>query len=574
MARKTAKQKDLTAQVHQRQTGADWVRVDASSIKGGKNQKGIANVVRTNEIHPSLESGTESMSEKGLQGGTITTPDGLSVRVSRMKGGDSYSPQSREMGNPNAPALQEGVSARFERRVQRDTGPEVAARLNAEAEEIARRPNPLRSDGHVDALMALHSPSVGGNRRQPGAMSALARMDEQFKPSSRAKDVPDWGDVSDGPVDKPLQGARNLMEAGPVFHGGRDIALHTLGYGEDVQKALLEGARDRIARRSQSDPRNQLSDLQIKSRAYEQVNERLDEVLHGTKDIGPGGTSPIDMGKPSGLGMTPKRTPEQEAQRKVGRELITSGSRRDKSAAPDKAGRVPHMAGPWAANLNKPAGEITREETHPVRNEHGEVVRDEDTGEPETKKVKVSRPVTAVDRARTNNIDLLTKQQEARRRSLPAPNSTLEEGANVPALHRTHTQPPFSTNNPGVSLPQSYGRPSAKLGKDQSKITMETAPVLPARPREGAISPVPPNLPTGPGKIGRTREERGIKPSSFPTGKEPVVAAKPGSFKPPAKKSKTSLPPSNVDVAQTAVPVQREKTKNFAEIRAEQRARL
>lgn len=177
---KTKKQKELTAQVEQRLTESGPVRVDASAVRSGGER---GHTLRVNEIHPSLEGGTERLRGLGVDTGTVTTPDGLSVVVSKNSRNPQYSPVGEGMseskkGRDLPPGPQEGVSPRFEQRIGYEHGPEAAAKHVAEAEKIAARPNPLRSDGLVDAVMALHSPSVGGNRRRPGELSALARMDE------------------------------------------------------------------------------------------------------------------------------------------------------------------------------------------------------------------------------------------------------------------------------------------------------------------------------------------------------------------------------------------------------------
>lgn len=490
MARKTAKQKEAQAQVEQRLTGEGSVRLDASAVKSGGSRGSTTSV---SEIHPSLEGATQRLDSAGLAGGTVTTGSGLSVRISRSNA-------NKAAGfNPQAASAQEGVSQRFEQRIGYEHGPEAAAKHVAEAEKIAARPNPLRSDGLVDAVMALHSPSVGGNRLgHGGRMSALARMDDQFKPSSKIESGPlTISAVSD--VARPASqrgvspSTAKLVGQDAYATSGKDLALHTLGYTPSVQQTMLSTARDRIARRSANgDPRNRLSDTQIKSRAYAQVNEHLDEAIHGTRKVGhesalindaiqnaggsietatsPGSPRPQKKAKGGGLGMTASRTPEQRAQRATVRDLTRGGK--------------------WNA------------------------LRDAD----------------ALDAAVKNDVDLMTAKQKARRAGGKHPEefNTMSPGADVEAAGRRHAQPVFSTGpavpfkptqEPGVGVP-SEG-PGSK--------------VLPPRPREGAVSPIPTNLPTEPAKIGRTREERGFKPSSFPTGSEPVVAAKPGKKAAPKK---------------------------------------
>ncbi len=496
MARKTAKQKELTAQVEQRLTGEGSVRLDASAVKSGENQKGIANVARIHEIHPSVESSTQRLEGAGLAGGTVTTGSGLSVRVSRSNANKAagYKPQSSEMGNAGAPALQEGVSPRFEQRIGYEHGPEAAAKHVAEAEKIAARPNPLRSDGLVDAVMALHSPSVGGNRLgRGGSLSALAKMDDQFKPQSKVARQP-------APADGPAS-----LKQGAYATSGKELALHTLGYTPEVQQTMFTSARNRIARRS-ANSRAPLSGTDISARAYAQVNEHLDEAIHGTRKVGhesalindaiqnaggsvetatsPGSPRPQKGSKGGGLGMTKSRTPEQRAQRATVRDLTRGGK--------------------WNG------------------------LRDAD----------------ALDQAVKNDVDLLTAKQKARRAGGAHPETfnTMSPGADVEAAGRRHAQPVFSTLDPGVGKP-SEG-PNSK--------------VLPPKARAGAVSPIPSNLPSAPAKVGRSREERGLGASSFPTGSEPVAAAKPGKMA-PKKKAETGggggignwSPSANVDVAQT-----------------------
>lgn len=495
MARKTKKQQETQSQVEQRLTGSGPVRLDASAVKSGGSRGSTASV---SEIHPSLEGATQRMSESGLQGGTVTTNSGLSVRVARPKsGGGGYSPQSPEMGNAGAPALQEGVSPRFEQRIGREHGPEAAAKHVAEAEKIAAQPNPLRSDGLVDAVMSLHSPSVGGNRLgRGGSMSALAKMDDQFKPSSKVARQP-------APADGP-----SVLKQDAYATSGKDLALHTLGYTPDIQQKMLGQARDRISRRA-SNSQFPLSSTDVSARAYSQVNEHLDEAIHGTRNVGhegaqirevlagegtgiqtagpSGAPAPTAAKKGGGLGMTKSRTPNQRAMRDTAASLVRGGK--------------------WNG------------------------LKDAD----------------ALSAATKQDMDVITAKQKARRAGGKGGEeyNNYSPGADIDASTRRHAQPVFSTSNPGV------GVPSEGSGSN----------VLPPRQRAGAVSPIPSNLPSQPAKIGRSREDRGLGASSFPTGSEPVVKPKAGTV-PPKKKAVPEggsgigdwSPSSNVSVAQTAPP--------------------
>lgn len=467
MARKTKKQTELTQQVQKRLTGEAPVRLDAQAVQSG-GERGSTKTL--SEIHPSLESATSALEGAGLQGGTVTTGGGLSVRVSRANSKQPWSPQAPELGSGGKSAgMQEGVSQRFETPIGRESGAAAAAKHTAEAEAISRRPNPLRSDGLVDAVMAVRAPSIGGNSLgHGGALSGLAKQEDAFLPKSRVQIPKNTGG-----------GNFPSLQQEAYATGPRDLALKVLGYTDAVQNAMLGTARDRISRRQGRAGFAPLSPTEVTARAHGQVQEHLDEALHGTKRVGheeavireavahegmgietAAGQGTLRAGaktKGGGLGMTKSRTPNQRAQRATVAGLVRGGK--------------------WNA------------------------LRDPD----------------ALDTAVKNDLDLMTAQQKARRASGPHPETfnTMAPGADVEQASRRHQQPVFSTNNPGVGV-----------------LPEKNAP-LPARARPGAVSPVPPNLPTEPAKIGRTREERG----GFPTSLPPVVAPTPGKMPAPKKVS-------------------------------------
>ena len=534
MARKTKKQQDAQSQVEARLTGDVPVRLDASSVVAGGSKGGATKSLR--EIHPSLESATTALEGAGLQQGTITTSSGMSVQVSRPKstGPAPYKPQAPEFGNPKASPVQEGVSQRFEQRIGREHGRAKAAELTAEADAVGRAPNPLRSDGHVDLLTSLHSPSMGGNRLgHGGQLSALAKMDDmslaQSKLKSRGGPRPDTSNFPS-------------LANGPAFQGGKDMALHALGYTDAVQTAMLGTARDRIARRQGRGLSPALSEAEIHSRAYGQVNEHLDEALHGTKQMRKGdstqslindlaaqqeagsrgysvkrdapeegaGQAPRRGPAPTGPGMTKSRTPNQRAQRQAVRDLT-------------------RQPGGWSA------------------------LQDAD----------------AHTAAAANDLKVLDLRQKARRAGAVAPENrnTDSPGAQPEQKARRHAQPVFSTSRPGVGV-------SSEPGKAAS----------PVRARPGAVSPTPSNLPTEPARLGRTREERGLGPRDYTPdikayeASRPKISAKTGGavdvkaglkqevLKPDSKGKPTGVPTvtdknqrvnkveaSNVAVAQTAL---------------------
>jgi len=472
MARKTKKQQDAQAAVQARMTGP--VRVDASAVQTGGERGSTKSV---SGIHPSLEGSTQAMSEAGIQGGEITTSGGTQVRVARPKTskGLDYKPQAPEFGNPGAPPVKEGVSQKFTQQIGREHGRAKAAELSAEADAVAQRPNPLRSDGLVDTMVMMHSPSVGGNSLgHGGGLSAMAKADA---PGPRGSNRPT---------------------------GGRDTALNALGYTDPVQNRMLDVARDRISRRQGKGQSPALSSTEITSRAHGQVQEHLDEALHGTKrshtdrlssnilDLqesqasgarGYGIETLASEGTPApgaspkkrqGMGMTAPRTPIQTAQRKAVSALV-------------------RQPGGWHA------------------------LKDAD----------------AVHEASSNHLQELNLRQKARRAMdvSPEDRNTMSPGSDPEARARSQAQPVFSTSNPGVGVPS---EPKKK--------------VRPATSAPGSISPIPSNLPSGPdvgGQIGRDASTR-RKKEAFSGGIAAYEASRPA-VTPKGTKS-------NVAVAQTSLP--------------------
>ena len=515
---KSKRQKELTAQVQERLLSEGPVRVDASAVKTGGEKGGTK---RLSGIHPSLEGATQALDEAGLRSGTITTPSGLSVQVTKGARAQNYEPLgqglSEERKGSTLPPVQEGVSQRYEQRIGHEHSEARVAELTAEADAVARRPNPLRSDGHVDMLVGLNTPSIGGNRLgRGGSLSALAKLDDVHQPQSK---------ISLPKVDKDTASNFPSLKNGPLVSGYRDLALLSLGYTDEVQSAMLKTARDRIQRRQGRGQVAALTEHEVAARAYQQVNEHLDEALHGTRrtsrnrneemiaDLAdqqaagsrgfgvttetsrdtatPGGRER----KGGGLGMTAKRTPEQRAQRKAVMALT-------------------RQRGGWAALQNA---------------DH-------------------------VAEAVQNDLDLLTAKQKARRAGAIAPEERVTDsaGAHPEQKARRHAQPVFSTSDPGVGIPsEAKGR------------------IIPTSARPGAVSPIPPNLPTEPAKIGRTREERGV---STPRNYGPAIAAYEASRPQVTPKSQrgsagqTAVPAaeSNVAVAQTATVTPRSTKKKAA----------
>lgn len=478
MGRKTAKQAEATAQVQARLTSDTPLRVDASAVQSGGTRGSTKTVVG---IHPSLESVTQSLSEAGLAGGTVTTASGLQVPITKGPRAKNFTPHaaglSEQVKGRSLPQMQEGVSQKFTQQIGREHGREKADALNAEADAVARRPNPLRSDGLVDQMVMMHAPSIGGNSLgHGGGLSAMAKADA---PGPRGSNRPS---------------------------GGRDTALEALGYTDEVQNKMLDVARNRISRRQGRGSSPALSPVEVTARAHGQVQEHLDEAIHGTKrthtdrlssnilDLqesqasgarGYGIETLAAEGTPApgpapkkrqGMGMTAQRTPIQTAQRKAVAALV-------------------RQPGGWRA------------------------LKDAD----------------AVHEASSNHLQELTLRQKARRAMEvpPEDRNTMSPGADPEARARSQAQPVFSTSNPGVGVPS----------EPKKKVRPATT--------GGGVSPVPPNLPSGPdvgGKIGRDALAR-RKSESFAGGIAAYVASRP-SITPKPGGTKVS----NVTVAQTHTP--------------------
>ena len=502
---KSKKQKEQTEQVQARLTGDTPLRLDVSATKSGRvaseREKGYTGgSTEVHEIHPSLDSVAERLTGLGVDTGQVTTSSGTSVPITKGPRAKDFVPHAQglapERGKESLPPVNEGISQRFEQRIGRDHGPEKVAALTAEADAVAARPNPLRSDGHVDMLTKLHGPSMGGNSRGlGGGLSALAK-----------------------------RGNANLSPA-----EGHEYALHQLGYGPDVQQQMFGAARDQITRRQGRGLSPALSQAEINSRAYGQVNEHLDEAIHGTRASRPapsdptlsviqelaaahaggsqgfdvrrnapgegGGLASIQTTPKGGPGMTKSRTPTQRAQREAVRGLVRGGK--------------------WQVS----GADVTT--------------------------------------ASKNDLDLITARQKARTAQSvpPEERSTLSAGADPEMRARRLAQPTFSTGK---------AAPFAPNGAQPGVGVAPKGATLAPRKIQGAVSPVPSDLPSAPAKLGRTREERGIqhiggesapihkgygdeiaaymagRPSATPknTGKPRSVSAVPASE-------------SNVDVAQT-----------------------
>ena len=545
---KSAAQKRATEQVNQRLTESTPIRLDTESVVSGKSGGAKdATTKNINEIHPSLASTTQRMEDENVAAGVVTTADGLQVRIAKNNKykAAGYQPQSLETsetprkGVAPQPPLQEGVSQKFHQRIGRAHGPEKAAELTAEADAVAARPNPLRSDGLISNIVGQLTPSMGGNRlSMGGSLSALAKD--------------------------------------PTKKMGEHQALRRLGYTDEVQTKLLGAARDRIARSQQGRAPGipALTESEVAARAYAQVTEHLDEALHGTKsgrleqrdlavaaqgDVNAQQGSSIKEGSPEEgaalpvaepkgprLGMSQRRTPEQQAARAAVRGMV-------------------RQKGGWGA-INK----------------------------------------EALAEASKNDLEEVTLRQEARRALAVSAEDrdTMSPGANPEQKARSRAQPVFSTGpatpfadtSPGlgVGIPSeeavARGKKAAKIRKGEKVTASNPAKVsAPGPAQAGEVSPIPTDLPTEPARLGRTRAERGVRGSTAPWAPKDNGVAKtygdeiaayeasrpkvtPKTQSPRSEATAVPAAASNVAVAQTATPVP--KTQSIAEKRAAQRARL
>jgi hypothetical protein len=189
MAKKSAAQQRRAAETTQQVSGQ--ARVDAK-VQIGKRQWR-----RLSEVHPSLQSATEALSEGGFQGGTITSPSGVQVQVSRPKGGaaggSAYRVRAPEFGDQGYPSARTGMAgaapgeARW--RVHRPRGANIAGALAAEAEQVRSQPNPVASHptvGRIKSLVGVPSNEAEEHaNRLEARKSRQEAMDLDNEPSMR-----------------------------------------------------------------------------------------------------------------------------------------------------------------------------------------------------------------------------------------------------------------------------------------------------------------------------------------------------------------------------------------------------
>jgi hypothetical protein len=281
--------------------------------------------------------------------------------------------------------------------------------------------------------------------------------------------------------------------------------LHSLGYNESIQNVMLDTARSRISRRQGKGQSPALSPTEITARAHGQVQEHLDEAIHGSRGdgtdrranmiidlqaaqatgargysvesvVGDGNPPPGPLKRQRGMGLTADRTPAQTAMRKATKALVS-------------------QPGGWRA------------------------LKDAD----------------AVHEAYSNHLEELTLRNKARKAMEVAPSerNVFSPGADPEAASKKQQGPTFSTNNPGVGkMPKGY----------------KAAPAGPKTP--GEVSQTPSNLPAGPdvgGVLGRDTLAR-RKKEAFAGGIAAYVASRP-TVTPKEGGVKSE---SNVQVAQTA----------------------
>lgn len=190
MAKKSDAQRARAAETAQQVSGQ--VRVDAK-VQTGKRQWR-----RLSEIHPTLKSASDALDAGGFQVGTVTSPSGVQVQVSRGKGGVSagkgHQVRAPEFGDQNYPSPRSNVAgaapgeARW--RVARPRGAEVASRVAAEADALRSQPNPVASHptvGRIKSLVGVpaNEPEEHANRLE-ARMSRSEAMDLDNDPEHRA----------------------------------------------------------------------------------------------------------------------------------------------------------------------------------------------------------------------------------------------------------------------------------------------------------------------------------------------------------------------------------------------------
>ena len=181
MARKTKGQQTAQAGVTQEVSGGP-VRVDAKAVTGGKSQR------TSTSLQPTLGKATEHLEQTGFQSGQITSPSGVSVRFSRVKGDEGaavntgYSARAQEFGDKNAPPVGRGVSgaAPGEARwaVSRSGGEDTVAKAVNAAKAVAKSPDPITSHPTLSVVRGLAEENNRGSLRNTGrAARRIATQD-------------------------------------------------------------------------------------------------------------------------------------------------------------------------------------------------------------------------------------------------------------------------------------------------------------------------------------------------------------------------------------------------------------
>lgn len=521
---KTKGQKAKTEQVQQRLTGEapSGLVVQGEAQIAGKKGESTSRTVSVTGGATSYEGAQELLRGNGLNRGVVITNSGMEIPVSRGKSGGAdrpYVPHAEGLAPQRAseplPKIREGVSQTITTSVRRQG--RTAAQLVAEADKVAaNRPVPV-SAGVIERVMQAAQPSMGGNRRTPGAVSRHAK-----------------------------KGPREQAQA-----------LNSLGYTADVQNRMYEVSKGRIAN---SPTGNQLSPAEINSRAYEQVNEHLDEALHGTKSVEHSEAVAREAISHPGMGLVTAAGSASRAQAKQARAAVSDPWEMKAGRMPtgpevqESAGTTPMRAGREKTQRGLGMTPSRSPEVQAMHNALQEVVTSSNPRAPRTRSERRKRlnvlkagggpMLTAgsnfqinasdLDAALASDAEERRLRQKARRTSdvPPEEQNTMSRGVDPERKARAKAQLVFSTSNPGIGV-----APDVAAGRKRPGRVSVNQTLAPGAANNIAI---PPNLPTEPAKIGRTREERGIRPSSFPTGSEPVVAAKPGKKAPPKPKGRGS----------------------------------